>query len=303
MDTFTHALSASLLFIAAGYPEYLPFGILGAIVPDIDFFFKFFSDRDPELYIFTHGGITHTFGGAFGLSCLSLAVVSIVGVIGKGIEGTTVPGIFLIFSAIFIGYLFHLLLDYLAYPGIPLFFPVSDRKYTAGIFAGPSLFLMVVSTGFLVLYLTGVVTFADIWAYAVIFSGFILFRALLKIIMAMNFSGTTIPRFNPFSWLILDRTGSSYELRRYVMPGKTSGKKSWEKCRGVPCDIFRECEEMAEYRRLRYYSYFVVAERTGDSVMLHDPLRDERIIFYPPYYSSLVIPLKHDGTGPDTSAN
>jgi inner membrane protein len=303
VDTFTHALSASLLFIAAGYPEYLPFGILGAIVPDIDFFFKFLSDRDPKLYIFTHGGITHTFSGALGLSLISLAVVYIVGVTRTGTVGTPVAGIFLIFCAIFMGYLFHLFLDYLAYPGIPLFFPVSDRKYTAGIFAGPSLFLMVVSTGFLVLFLTGVVTYPDIWAYAVIFTGFILFRVLLKIFMAMKFSGTTIPRFNPFSWLILERTGSSYELRRYLLPGKISGKKVYEKCSGVSCGIFRKCENLAEYRRLRYYSYFVVAERSGDTVRLSDPLREERIIFYPPYYSSLVIPLKHTGTGPDVSVD
>ncbi len=298
MDTFTHALSASLLFIVTGYPEYLPFGILGAIVPDIDFFFKFLSDRDPKLYIFTHGGITHTFSGALGLSCISVAVVSIMGAIGTGIEISPVTGIFPIFCAILIGYLFHLFLDYLAYPGIPLFFPVSDRKYTAGLFAGPSLFLMVVSTGFLVLFLAGVVTFADIWAYAVIFTGFILFRSFLKIYVAIKFTGTTIPGFNPFSWLILDRKGSSYELRSYMMPGKISGTKIYEKCRGVSCDIFRMCEGIAEYRRLRYYSYFIVAERAGDSIRLSDPLRDERIIFYPPYYSSLVIPMKDAGTVP-----
>jgi len=297
VDTFTHALSASLLFIAAGHPEYLPFGILGAIVPDIDFFFKFLSDRDPKLYIFTHGGITHTFSGALGLSCVSLAVVYIFGVLGTGIEVVTVAGIFLVFCSILSGYLFHLFLDYLAYPGIPLFYPVSDRKYTAGIFPGPSLFLMVVSTGFIVLYMTGVATFADIWVYAAIFTGYILFRAFLKIYMAMKFPGRTIPRFNPFSWLVLDRTGSSYELWSYVMPGKISGKKVYEKCRGVSCTIFRESEGLPEYRRLRYYSYFVVAERDGDSVRLYDPLRDERIIFYPPYYSSLVIPLERGDTG------
>jgi hypothetical protein len=37
----------------------------------------------------------------------------------------------------------------LAYPGIPILYPLSDRKYTLGIFAGPSLFLLVVIIGVL----------------------------------------------------------------------------------------------------------------------------------------------------------
>ena len=64
VDSLTHALFASILFTLIGHPELVPFAALGAVCPDVDILFQRFSDRDPRLYIFTHGGITHSIAGA-----------------------------------------------------------------------------------------------------------------------------------------------------------------------------------------------------------------------------------------------
>ena len=44
-------------------------------------------------------------------------------------------------------------------------------------------------------------------------------------------------------------------------------------------------------RRLRYYSYFVTAVRTGDSILFRDPLREEGVIFYPPVHTRVAVPF------------
>ncbi len=58
--------------------------------------------------------------------------------------------------AILAGAMLHILIDYLAYPGIPLFWPFSTEKFTLGIFpGGPSLMILILSLGLLTLILTG----------------------------------------------------------------------------------------------------------------------------------------------------
>ena len=65
MDSLTHALIITIILAMADRPDLIPFGIMGAVLIDIDVVFSFFSNRDPRLYIFTHGGFTHSILGAF----------------------------------------------------------------------------------------------------------------------------------------------------------------------------------------------------------------------------------------------
>jgi hypothetical protein len=46
--------------------------------------------------------------------------------------------------------------------------------------------------------------------------------------------------------------------------------------------------------RHRFYSYIVTAERTNEGILLRDPLRKERILFYPPFYPEVIVPDTSD---------
>lgn len=157
MDSFSHAFIIAIPLLLAGNAVLVPFAVIGAVIPpDIDGVFFLFPDDEPSRYIFTHGGITHSIAGA---SLLSL--VAFIGLyLLSGIswfsrffpEGVTMmAGL-----AILAGAMLHILIDYLAYPGIPLFWPFSTEKFTLGIFpGGPSLMILILSLGLLTLILTG----------------------------------------------------------------------------------------------------------------------------------------------------
>jgi inner membrane protein len=73
------------------------------------------------------------------------------------------------FAAILGGALSHLAIDTLACPGIPLFAPFSDRKYTVGILPGPSILLAGAALGLVAVTVTQVLAFQQAMTfYAVI---------------------------------------------------------------------------------------------------------------------------------------
>jgi inner membrane protein len=155
VDSLTHILAVMLAAHNTLSGPYLFALVLGAVIPDIDILFKPFSDRHPSLYMFTHGGVTHSIPGAVAMAPLVLtgsAVAVAGGAFPVPDQGLTwvLMGIFFIF-----GTFTHLFLDALAYPGIPLLYPVSPQKYTVGIFPGPSLVIFAASLIFATLFLLG----------------------------------------------------------------------------------------------------------------------------------------------------
>jgi hypothetical protein len=73
------------------------------------------------------------------------------------------------FLAIAVGALTHITADYLAYPGIPLLYPFSDRKYTLGILGGPSAFLVFASLAYIAALAVGAASIGQPWPYVAVF--------------------------------------------------------------------------------------------------------------------------------------
>ena len=71
MDSLTHALTAAVLAYVLGIPELMPFLVLGAVIIDADILFSRVSDSNPRLYLFTHGGMAHSIGGAVGIGAIA----------------------------------------------------------------------------------------------------------------------------------------------------------------------------------------------------------------------------------------
>jgi len=88
VDSLTHALTAAVFAYILGIPELLPFLVLGAVIIDADIFFSRVSDSNPRLYLFTHGGMAHSIGGAVGV-----AVLAWVGIALATLAGAVTPAL------------------------------------------------------------------------------------------------------------------------------------------------------------------------------------------------------------------
>ncbi len=284
VDSLTHALAIGAVFAVAGRPELIPFAALGAVAPDIDITFQRFSDRDPRLYIFTHGGITHSLAGAIFVSLFAV----LVALPAATLLGYSTP-LTLAIAAILIGALSHVFLDFLAYPGIPLLYPATDKKYTLGIAAGPTPYLMIASIMFGAFILTGRASIQDPWIYCGFFALVIVISGALKLYVSVMTGGKAIPGFNPLRWLIIAESPGSYNVYGYHLLKGRLPSTDYAKLSDVTAEEVRKLEDIPAVRRMRYHSYIVTVARAGDGIELSDPVRQQGYLWYPPYFKSLFV--------------
>ncbi len=284
MDSLTHALIITIVLALLGRPDLVPFGIMGAVLIDVDVMFNFFSDRDPRLYIFTHGGFTHSFAGALIISaCIALlsALLSLAGLLPAfGIA---------VLAAIVAGAISHIAVDYLAYPGIPLLYPVTDKKYTMGVLGGPSAFIMAGSIVFIGIMLAGKVDFDGSWIYIAYFAAILGFSTITKCYAALKTKGRTIATMNPFKWIVIEDTPGLYRLYQYDFFNKFSAGRTFEKYNGIDRAGAERYARLPELKRLFYHSYIVTVEKNGDGITYRDPIREANYIWYPPYFKSYTV--------------
>ena len=283
MDSVTHALAAAAACIAIGRLDLLPWAVAGGVAPDIDAFFGRFSERDPRLFVFVHGGITHSIAGAVAMASVAVLAVSVV-------TGMPTGGAFVALAAGLLGAGLHVSLDLLAYPGIPLLYPASTRKHTLGVFAGPSVAIMAASILFLGCILAGSCGLAGIPFYAGLVLGYIGLRSLLKAYLAVARQGRTIPTINPFRWYLVRETDEEYIVDRWSVGRGSTWTRRYPRYAGIGSSDIAAIADLHEVRRLFYTSYIVVAERDGNTVRLRDPLRSDGLIWYPPHYAEVVLP-------------
>ncbi len=293
MDALSHALIAVIIFLAAGSTSSLiPFAVIGAVIVDADIFFRIISDRVPELYIFTHGGFAHSIPGAVavsGLGTSGILLAVLAGAVPAGVLSIPLP---LAFFAILAGAGIHLGIDALAYPGIPLLYPLSDSKVTLGILPGPSIFLFITTSAILVARALGQINTPGALAFAsAVFILFLVFRALLFLFARQKLpEGRRVPLPNPLHWIIIGENETSFLITRYSLSRGISGSETFEKY--ISTDI-REAEKfqaLPEVRRLKFHSYITVAEKTRSEFIFSDPLREKGYFLYPPDYTRWVIP-------------
>jgi inner membrane protein len=289
VDVLTHGIVVSLLLVSVNAELLLFAGILGSVAPDLDVLLSFISSRNPQLYILIHGGITHSLAGGILASLLLFGIALAIAIpfpfLSEG--GIVVRAAALVI--LLAGTLLHLLLDLMAFPGIPLWYPISDRKYTLGIFPGPSLFLFGLSVLFLIPFFVGLIGPGAFRLYAVIFLIFILFCSALKILISYQVKGTTVPTRNPLKWLVLTETDNSFRVLRYHLGRGAGAVKDYLKYDGVSRDEISGFLDLAELKRLYYHSYIVTVRKEGKNLVFRDPLRDDKIIFYPPYYTKVTV--------------
>ena len=291
MDSLTHALSISVILTALGRPDLILFGILGAVAPDIDILFPRFFDDVPRYYLFTHGGVTHSICGALVLSGIIAGFVIPAGLLTGFLPAPAPLSVLLVYTAILAGSLLHVGLDFLATPGIPVLFPATDRKYTLGIFAGPNLLIMAGTVFYLTLIILGAVTLADYVPYAAFFCIVVAVFAVLKGIAAIRNTGLTLPTMNPLHWYVIHQTPDSFQIGTFSLFGGKGAARIYPRFTGITRQETERFADLPELKRLRYHSYIVTAERSGESVTFRDPFREDGFLWYPPQYKRLEIAL------------
>ena len=281
MDSVTHALAASSLLLALGHPQLVPFAALGAVSMDIDILLMKFPEQNPRLYVFTHGGFTHSIAGSLVIGSLVFAAVAALTLTGPlsflfgagfGIGG---------FLALLAGALTHVLCDFLAYPGIPVLYPFTDRKFTLGVFAGPSIVLLVVSWVYLGTLIFSLTTLADYRTWAAIFVTYVLAKALLKAFVATTTEGATIPTKNPLHWFVIQEEDGSYAIRSLNLFSGLTEARVFPRFRGIEPAEADRYRDLPEVKRHRYNSYITTVEKNGDTITFRDPFRSEGFTRYP----------------------
>lgn len=292
MDSITHSLFAVMLFHACVPEGLILFAVLGAVLPDSDILLKRLSDHDPGLYVFSHGGFTHSIAGTVTVST-GIMLGFLVCLLAGGMRIIDGSYIALAFGLSWAGALSHIMLDALAFPGIPLLYPATSRKFSAGVFPGPSLVLLAASLGFLLMYMSGSASVPALTLYAAFGCVYILAHGVIKWFMATHHGGITIPSFNPFNWLVIREADDSFQVYRTGLSSRHSGVKVFPKNNGIDPGFIDRHKENPELQRLAYYSYIMVAEKEGSSVVIRDPLREEGVLYYPPSHTR--IRLEQDG--------
>ena len=293
MDALSHALIAWILFSATGLTPLLPFAILGAVIMDTDIFFPLISDSNPSLYLFTHGGITHSFPGALVLSVLAYVAVVMIALAGMiPLAALADYGVYG-FAAILGGALSHLAIDTLACPGIPLLAPSIDRKYTMGILPGPSFLLAGSALGLVVVTVTQVLSFQQAMTfYAVTVLLYLFVRGGFFLIAFKRLPGRKIPMVNPFRWLTLSEDEIRCTLRQYTLFSGSFSEAVFPRYKGTSSSEVKSVVQFPEVRRLFFHSYSVTAERIGSVLILSDPLRGNGYLYYPPNYKRLEVKIE-----------
>ena len=290
MDALSHALIAYILFSAPGLSPLIPFAILGAVIIDADIFFSSISEKIPSLYLFTHGGITHSIAGAFVISLLAFVTVILLAASGIMPTGVSADAGIYGFAAVLAGALLHIVIDVTAVPGIPVLAPFSDRKYSLGLLPGPSLLLFIAAFALVLETAFSMLTFSSaIELYGMVVVVFITVRACMFLGVVVQLPGRKFPFMNPLRWLVLLEDETSYRIRTYTLFRGYSGETVFEKFKNTDVYELAAAAQIPEVRRFLFFSYLVTAERNGHVLILADPLRENGIMHYPAKYKRIEV--------------
>jgi inner membrane protein len=292
MDIFTHAVAILAILSATGHPLLVPFGVLGAIIIDIDMAYAFIPRRFPSLYLLHHGGFAHSITGATFLSAVAFGAAVFLS--SAGLLPAAIPTALLLpgLACVLAGAYLHLFLDYLAAPGLPLLYPVTEKRF------GLAMFPMAV---YLLITVLGIVTLAVLLgegisrefavAYLAIFSGLIVISAGLKWAVQGRTQGRSYATLHPFRWIVIQEENPSWTVTEYHLLRGVLRKWTFEKYREVTPSEVSVYAGLPDVRRHRYFSYLSTAERNGSGITFRDPVRELGLMAYPPWYPSVTLQL------------
>ena len=289
MDIFTHAVAILVILFATGNAGFIPFGVLGAVIIDIDMAFFFIPRCNPSLYLLHHGGFSHSIAGAAILGIIAFGAA--LGLSPAGFLPGTIPKAIIIpaLACVLAGAYLHLFLDSLASPGLPLLYPLTEKRFGLALFPMPVYFLITVLAlaSLAVIFFQGLTQGLAV-VYGAIFTVLIVAGAGMKWVVHRKVRGRSFPTLNPFQWIVIQEENPSYSVMVYDMFRGVLRELNFEKYRNITPEEARRYNS-PELRRHRYFSYIETVEKNGSEITFHDPVREEGLISFPPWYPAVTI--------------
>jgi inner membrane protein len=290
MDIFTHAVAIAVILSATGNPVLIPFGVLGAVIIDIDMAYSVIARTDPSLYLLFHGGFNHSFFGATILSFITFGITLILS--ASGLISTPITGVIVIpaTAAVLAGAYLHVLLDYLAAPGLPLLYPLTEKRFGLSLFPMPVYFLItLLSLASLGSSFLWGLSPELVMVYGVIFTGIIIASIGMKWVVSQKTHARSYPTFRLFQWIVIREADTSYSVTFFDIFRGVLRELTFEKFRDITTADAHRYYNLPEVRRHRYFSYINTAEKNKSGITFRDPVRDEGLISYPPWYQSVTV--------------
>ncbi|HMZ31334.1 MAG TPA: hypothetical protein PLY13_02445, partial [Methanoregulaceae archaeon] len=101
--------------------------------------------------------------------------------------------------------------------------------------------------------------------------------------------GTSYPTFHPLRWIVIREESSSYPVMVYEIFRGVIRDFSYEKYTNITPSEARMYDTLVEVKRHTYFSYIPAVKKNGDEIIFHDPIREEGLISYPPWYPSVTV--------------
>lgn len=222
MDFFFHALLPYLLGRFLGLKrEYLAAFVLGGIAPDLDTLVVWINQIHPTSYLIVHRGFTHTLFFGFFLAAILLFLVSrnSIKVRSRGFITEDIEFSLSALAYAYGGIISHLFLDFLTTGGVPLFYPLTATRYSAGIFSRIEIVIMIATLLVIAKLITGRQKIKIDKRMSAVFLIFLLVVSGIRIggkEMAYGFyedSPEIYPDLNLFQWIILKNDSENNSFR------------------------------------------------------------------------------------------
>ena len=213
MDIFSHFLIAMLLsvyFMSSFSQELIIFAGLMAVLADFDVFLHFFKIvRKSKLL--SHKGISHSFFAALVISSMAAGIFSLI----------TGENFLIAWMIGFLFYSLHVILDGLAASKIPLFYPISKKRFRFFIDRAINPILAMISGPILLFYLiiyfiSPEIFYSDLIYYiSYFYFGYFAYKILTKIWVQLRLPKNQkyIPGIIPFVYYIYENHNSEAKLR------------------------------------------------------------------------------------------
>jgi len=117
-----------------------------------------------------------------------------------------------------------------------------------------------------------------------VLAGIVLVCAVLKWLVYRRVPGRSYYALHPSQWVVIQEENPSYRVIVYDIFRGIVSEQTFEKYRDITPEEAR-LYDSPELRRHKYYSYISIAERNDSEVIFRDPVREQGLLTYPPWYT------------------
>jgi hypothetical protein len=125
--------------------------------------------------------------------------------------------------------------------------------------------------------------------YGATFTGIVIVSAGMKWLLHRKVPGRSYYTMHPFRWIVIREENPSYTVMVYDMFAGILREMTFEKYRNITPGEAHQHDRLPEIRRHRYFSFTTTVEKNGGEIRFHDPVREEGLIPYPPWYPSVTV--------------